>query len=60
MTTVTDLLQDVPTRLFSTCYVQTTSDFIEQPVPSLLASSTLLQDGNNMLYTDLPTTGNKQ
>ena len=56
--TVTDLLQVVPTKLTwaglivtscllsSTCYVQTTSDLLEQLVASLLASSTLLQDDN--------------
>ena len=64
---VTDLLQVVPTRLIqafvtscyelvvnnllTTCYVQTTSDLLEQLVASLLASSTLLQDDNNLFQT---------
>jgi hypothetical protein len=65
--TVTDLLQVDPTRLIqvfvtscyeldvinllTTCYVQTISDLLEQLVASLLASSTLLQDDNNLLQT---------
>jgi hypothetical protein len=61
--TVTDLLQVVPTRLFVTscyklvitnlvtCYVQTISDLLEQLVASLLTSSTLLQDDNNLFQT---------
>jgi hypothetical protein len=35
----------------STCYVQTISDLLEQLVASLLASSTLLQDDNNLFQT---------
>jgi hypothetical protein len=65
--TVTDLLQVVPTRLYrlfitscyelvvmnllTTCYVQTISELLEQLVASLLASSTLLQDDNNLFQT---------
>jgi hypothetical protein len=54
--TVTDLLQVVPTRrsntgLSTTCYVQMISDLLEQLVASLLASSTLLQDDNNLFQT---------
>ena len=58
--TVTDLLQVVPTRLIqavrsnkllTTCYVKTISDLLEQLDVSLLASSTLLQDDNNLFQT---------
>jgi flagellar biosynthesis component FlhA len=34
-----------------TCYVQTISDLLEQLVASLFASSTLLQDDNNLFQT---------
>ena len=34
--------------MITTCYVQTISDLLEQLVASLLASSTLLQDDNNL------------
>jgi hypothetical protein len=34
-----------------TCYMQTISDLLEQLVASLLASSTLLQDDNNLFQT---------
>ena len=39
--------------LLTTCYVQTISDFLEQFVTSLLGSSTLLQDNNNLFQTCL-------
>jgi hypothetical protein len=35
-------------NLSTTCYVQTISDLLEQLVASLLASSALLQDDNNL------------
>ena len=38
-------------NLLTTCYVQTTPDLLEQLVASLLASSTLLQDDNNLFQT---------
>ena len=37
--------------LLTTCYVQTVSDLLEQLVASLLVSSTLLQDDNNLFQT---------
>jgi hypothetical protein len=66
LTMETNLLQVVPTRpiqtvtscyelvvvnLLTTCYVQTISDLLEQLVASLLASSTLSQDDNNLFQT---------
>ncbi|CAB4019555.1 coatomer subunit alpha-like, partial [Paramuricea clavata] len=47
--TVTDLLQVVPTRLIYRLF--TISDLLEQLVASLLASSILLQDDNNLFQT---------
>ena len=38
--------------MITTYYVQTIPDFLEQLVASLLASSTLLQDDNNLLRAD--------
>ena len=61
--TVIDLLQVVPTRLIQAvrnkllrayCHQlenNLLSDMLEQLVASLLASSTLLQDGNNLFQT---------
>ena len=37
--------------MITTCYVQTISDLLEQLVASLLPSSTLLQDDNNLFQT---------
>ena len=38
-------------NLLTTCYLQMTSDLLEQLVESLLASSTLLQDDTNLFQT---------
>jgi hypothetical protein len=45
------LYELVVVNLLTTCYVQTISDLLEQLVASLLASSTLLQDDNNLFQT---------
>ena len=39
-------------KMITTCYGQTISDLLEQLVASLLASSTLLHDDNNLLRAD--------
>jgi hypothetical protein len=39
-------------NLLTTCYVQTISDLLQHFVASLLASSTLLQDDNNLFQTN--------
>jgi hypothetical protein len=48
---VTSCYELVVINLLTTCYVQTISDLLEQLVASLLASSTLLQDDNNLFQT---------
>jgi hypothetical protein len=45
---VTSCYELVLINLLTTCYVQTISDLLEQLVASLLASSTLLQNDNNL------------
>ena len=45
------LYEVVPINLLTPCYVQTISDFVGQLVASLLASSTLFQDDNNLFQT---------
>ena len=53
------LYELVVINLLTTCYVQTISDLLEQLVASLLASSTLLQDDNN-LFQACQQLGDKQ
>jgi hypothetical protein len=48
---VTSCYELVVINLLTTCYVQTISDLLEQLVASLLTSSTLLQDDNNLFQT---------
>ena len=48
---VTSSYEPVVVNLLTTCYVQTISILLEQLVVSLLASSTLLQDDNNLFQT---------
>jgi hypothetical protein len=38
-------------NLLTSCYVQTICDVLEQLVESLLVSSTLLEDDNNLIQT---------
>ena len=46
------LYELVVMNLLTTCYVQTISNLLQQLVASLLASSTLLQDDNNLFQTN--------
>jgi hypothetical protein len=48
---VTSCYELVVINLLTTCYVQTIPDLLEQLVTSLLPSSTLLQDDNNLFQT---------
>jgi hypothetical protein len=59
--TITILVQVVPTRLFVTsCYEFVVINLLTTTVASLLASSTLLQYGNNLFQTCQQLHGNKR